>query len=164
MLRDRLDSLAAAFLADSQPGLIFEYGRLIFANDAAKRLLRSTDSTDEFLNALRHSIDVGVVDRGLLLHTRSGVFAPVLRPAGIRRVHPTRICFLVKRHEVAPTCEGLSDRELDVVRLLVKGLTNREIAARLGISIETVRKHVSSCLEKTGTKTRAGLVAKALGH
>jgi DNA-binding CsgD family transcriptional regulator len=58
----------------------------------------------------------------------------------------------------------LSDRELDVVRLLVKGLTNQEIADELSISIETVRKHVSKALEKTGTKTRAGLVAKALSR
>lgn len=164
MLRERLDSLAAAFLADTRPGLIFEYGRLIFANDAARQLLRSTESSDEFLNTLRGSVDAGVIDRGLLLHTRSGVFAPVLRPAGSRRVHPTRICFLVKRHDVAPTCEGLSDRELDVVRLLVKGPSNQQIADELGISIETVRKHVSKALEKTGAKTRTGLVAKALSR
>jgi DNA-binding CsgD family transcriptional regulator len=49
------------------------------------------------------------------------------------------------------------------VRLLVKGFTNQQIADGLGISIETVRKHVSKALEKTGTKTRSGLVAKALG-
>jgi DNA-binding CsgD family transcriptional regulator len=164
ILRERLDSLAAAFLADSRPGLIFEYGRLIFANDAAGRLLRSTESSDAFLNALKVSVDAGVIDRRLLLHARSGVFAPVLRPAGSGRVHPTRICFLVKRRDVAPTCEGLSDRELDVVRQLVEGLTNQEIADELGISIETVRKHVSKALEKTGAKTRAGLVAKALSR
>jgi DNA-binding CsgD family transcriptional regulator len=55
-------------------------------------------------------------------------------------------------------------RRLEVVRLLVKGFTNQQIADGLGISIETVRKHVSKALEKTGTKTRAGLVARALGR
>ena len=44
----------------------------------------------------------------------------------------------------------------------MKGLTNGQIAGKLGISIETVRKHVSNALEKTGTKTRAGLVGRAL--
>ena len=48
--------------------------------------------------------------------------------------------------------------------LLVKGLTNAEIAGELGISVETVRKHVSKALEKTETKTRAGLVGRALGR
>ena len=163
ILRDRLNSLAAAFLADSRPGLIFEYGRLIFVNDAARRLLRSTESGDDFLNALRTSVDAGVIKRTLLLHAHDGAFAPVLRPAGSGRVHPTRICFLVKRHDVPPTCEGLSHRELDVVRLLVKGLTNQEIADDLAISIETVRKHVSKALEKTGMKTRTALASFILG-
>jgi len=45
----------------------------------------------------------------------------------------------------------------------VKGLTNGQIAVELGISVETVRKHVSRAFEKTGAKTRAGLVGRALG-
>ncbi len=45
---------------------------------------------------------------------------------------------------------------------LMKGFTNGEIATRLGISIETVRKHISHSLKKTETKTRAALVARAL--
>jgi hypothetical protein len=36
-----------------------------------------------------------------------------------------------------------------------------QVAGELSISVETVRKHVSNALEKTGTKTRAGLVGRA---
>jgi DNA-binding CsgD family transcriptional regulator len=164
LVRERLDSLTAAFLADARPGLIFEYGRLVFANDAARQLLGSVAASDEFLSALKASVDAGMIQPGLLLRSRSGVYAPVLHPARSRRGHPTRICFLVEWREAAPVCEDLSDRELEVVRLLVKGFTNQQIADGLGISIETVRKHVSKALEKTGTKTRAGLVARALGR
>lgn len=74
------------------------------------------------------------------------------------------ICFLIKQRSVDPAFEPLSERELGVVRLLVKGLTNRQIADELCISIRTVRKHVSHALEKTGAKTRAGLVGRALGR
>ena len=70
----------------------------------------------------------------------------------------------MKRHDVAPACDGLSDRELEVVRLLVKGITNQQIADELGISIETVRKRVSKALEKTDMKTRTALAGFILGR
>jgi DNA-binding CsgD family transcriptional regulator len=160
----RLDSFAEAFSKDGRPGLIFEYGRLVYANDAARTLLQSTLMSDAFLNALKLSIDRGRIEPHLELRTRSCIYAPVLHSSPSRKGHPTRICFLIKQSDMTPACDGLSERELDVVRLLVKGITNQEIADDLGISIETVRKHVSKSLEKTGTKTRAGLVAKALSR
>ena len=108
--------------------------------------------------------DRGGLEPGLRLQTESGVYAPVLQPPRIRRGHPTVICFLIKQRRVDPAFESLSERELGVLRLLVKGLTNQLIADALRISIETVRTHVSHALEKTGTKTRAGLVGRALGR
>ena len=163
LARERLYTLTVAFLADTRPGLIFEYRRLVFANDAARTLLRSTETSAEFLNGLKISVSGGALQPGLLLRTRSGVYAPVLHPTRNRRAHPTRICFLVKVPEATAAYASLSERELDVLRLLVKGLTNGEMAHELGISIETVRKHISHALEKTGTTTRAGLVGRALG-
>ena len=163
LVRERLDTFAAAFLSESRPGLIFEYGRLVFANDAARTLLGSTSESDRFVEALKASISQGVLERGLLLRTRSGTFAPVLHPARHRQGHPTRICFLVRRSTSTSTYESLSERELDVLRLLVKGRTNGEIGEELRISIETVRKHVSRAFEKTGTKNRAGLVGRGVG-
>lgn len=53
----------------------------------------------------------------------------------------------------------LSAREQDVARLLGEGLRNREIAVRLGIGLGTVKDHVHHILQKTGTRTRAGLAA-----
>lgn len=164
LVRERLDTFAAEFLADVRPGLIFEYGRLVFANDAARNVLDSTSASDGFVAALKASVRNGVLERGLLLRTSSGTYAPVLHPAHSRHGHPTRICFLVRRSESTAAYESLSERELDVLTLLVKGLTNGQIADELGISIETVRKHVSRAFEKTGTNTRAGLVGRALGR
>lgn len=48
----------------------------------------------------------------------------------------------------------LTLREAEVVDLLRHGLTNREISARLGVSINTVKKHVASAYEKRGLRSR----------
>jgi DNA-binding CsgD family transcriptional regulator len=60
---------------------------------------------------------------------------------------------------------GLTRREVDVLRLLADGLTNREIAARLYISEKTAEHHVSRILGKLGVRTRgaASSVAHRLG-
>ncbi|GAB3285651.1 helix-turn-helix transcriptional regulator [Kineosporia babensis] len=55
----------------------------------------------------------------------------------------------------------LSPREQEVLRLLVGGGRNQEIAKELGISENTVKFHVSNLLRKAGARTRAELVALA---
>jgi DNA-binding NarL/FixJ family response regulator len=51
-----------------------------------------------------------------------------------------------------------------VADLVACGLTNPEIAARLGVSAGTVKDHVSSALRKLGARTRAELAAVVSGH
>lgn len=58
----------------------------------------------------------------------------------------------------------LSDRELEIVRHVAQGHSGREIADELGISHDTVRTHVRNAMEKVGARSRAHLVAKALGE
>jgi DNA-binding CsgD family transcriptional regulator len=110
------------------------------------------------------SLNRGSLEPGLTLQTRSGIYVPTLRPAQTRGWHPTVICLLIRQRWVDPAFESLTERERGVVMLLIKGLTNAEIAGELTISVETVRKHVAKALEKTETKTRAGLVGRALGR
>lgn len=57
---------------------------------------------------------------------------------------------------------SLSDRELQIVELVTAGLTNQDIASRLGISKRTVDNHVSNILTKTQTDNRVSLVGWAL--
>ncbi|HLY49441.1 MAG TPA: LuxR C-terminal-related transcriptional regulator [Solirubrobacteraceae bacterium] len=64
--------------------------------------------------------------------------------------------------DIDETHGELTAREQAVVRLLALGLTSPEIADRLSISVSTVRTHVRNAMLKTGTKTRAQLVAVAL--
>lgn len=62
------------------------------------------------------------------------------------------------------TTESLTRREAEVVRTVSLGKTSTEIAAELGVSNETVRTHVRNAMEKTGTHTRAALVAAAFAR
>ena len=58
--------------------------------------------------------------------------------------------------------ETLSEREREVLALLVDGLMNKEIARRLAVSERTVKFHVGSILAKLGVPNRAAAVRVAL--
>jgi two-component system, LuxR family, sensor kinase FixL len=57
---------------------------------------------------------------------------------------------------------SLNDREMDILRLLVQGLANKEIAARMDISESTVKNALQQLFAKTSVRTRAQLVRVAL--
>ena len=63
-----------------------------------------------------------------------------------------------------PPHEALSDREFEVMRLLVEGLGPTEIGARLHLSVKTVSTHKTHILEKLGVGSTAELVRYALEH
>lgn len=58
----------------------------------------------------------------------------------------------------------LTERERDVLTLMIDGLSNREIGEKLIISSSTVKNHVSSILSKMGTTSRTQAVALAVEH
>jgi two-component system response regulator NreC len=64
--------------------------------------------------------------------------------------------------EPAGTPDHLTERELDVLRLIALGNTNTEIAEALCLSVRTVESHRGHIQSKTGRSTRAELVAYAL--
>lgn len=68
------------------------------------------------------------------------------RPTGVRRVH------------------GLTPRELEVLRLVAAGKTNKAIARELSLSEKTVDRHVSSILGKLNVPSRAAATAFAYEH
>jgi DNA-binding NarL/FixJ family response regulator len=59
---------------------------------------------------------------------------------------------------------SLTEQELNILALLTKGLTNREISERVFLSEKTVRNYVSSILSKLGLSSRAEAAAYAVRH
>ena len=80
------------------------------------------------------------------------VFQPAVTERLLRRVEV---------HSLAPP-ERLTDRELEVVRLMSGGYSNKEIAHALGTAEGTIKNHVSSILAKFGVRDRTRAVLKAL--
>jgi predicted ATPase/DNA-binding CsgD family transcriptional regulator len=64
-------------------------------------------------------------------------------------------------HPRAGPAQGLTPRESEITALVADGLTNREIAARLYISVRTVEAHIDHVLTKLGFRTRTQLAAWA---
>jgi DNA-binding NarL/FixJ family response regulator len=60
--------------------------------------------------------------------------------------------------------DKLTERELDVLRLIAKGISNGEIARQLHLSEGTVRNHVSAILEKLGVSDRTQAAVIAIQH
>jgi DNA-binding NarL/FixJ family response regulator len=87
------------------------------------------------------------VHRGLLVV--DDVAGPLVRP----------------RIQALPTAETLTPRETEALQLLSEGLSNRQIAERLGIGERTAKFHVNSILAKLGalTRTEAVVLAARLG-
>jgi DNA-binding CsgD family transcriptional regulator len=76
--------------------------------------------------------------------------------------HPHPPATVVSNQWTAP--DSLSQREVEVLRLVAAGKSNREIADTLCISLNTVATHVRNILTKTGTANRTEAAAYALRH
>ena len=114
-----------------------------------------------------------VDDENLLAAIRSGASGYLTKdtsPAGLvraifgirdgdlpmpRRMAAELVRQLVSSPAVGAGAGGLSARELEVLRLVTDGLTDRDIGAALGISPRTVGRHVGNILEKLGVRNRA---------
>ncbi len=65
-------------------------------------------------------------------------------------------------HPEEPASAGiLTDRELEVVRLLARGMSNKDIAARLNLSTQTVKFHLTNVYRKLEVENRTGAVSAA---
>jgi DNA-binding NarL/FixJ family response regulator len=84
-------------------------------------------------------------------------------------VHPAMTRALLQQpvtteHRRGSAIEPLTPRELDVLRLLARGNTNRQIASLLGLSMRTVENHRANLMGKLGLTSRVELVNYAEEH
>jgi DNA-binding NarL/FixJ family response regulator len=85
----------------------------------------------------------------------------LLAPALVRRLVEDFVRRPAPGTTVPAQLEGLSERELDVLRLVARGLSNAEIAQALFVSETTVRTHVGHILAKLGVRGRVQAVVVA---
>jgi DNA-binding NarL/FixJ family response regulator len=64
----------------------------------------------------------------------------------------------------APPPDGLTQREVEILGLIARGMTNPEIAAQLFLSNHTVKTHISRIFAKTGSRDRAAAIGYAHRH
>ena len=60
--------------------------------------------------------------------------------------------------------DRLTTREVEILRLVTGGLTNRQLAEELGVSTRTVDAHLRSIYAKLGVKSRSGATRYAIEH
>lgn len=135
--------------------------------DRAEELFTSALSLDQATGSVVHTAET-LVHYGRHLLTNGdepGGWAKLTRarelaePIGQQRV--LRLIPLVGQERAL---DGLSEREIAVLRLLAEGLSNREIGERLYISANTAANHVRSILMKTGTANRTQAAMYASDH
>jgi DNA-binding CsgD family transcriptional regulator len=105
--------------------------------------------------------DEAATNRGLIMLDALGARATAERSRRELRQRGVRSIARGPRPSTRANLAGLTRREVDVLRLVDSGLSNAEIASRLGVSPKTVDHHVSAILAKLQSATRGEAAARA---
>lgn len=140
--------------------------RLIEKGSSARVLIMTMHEDSELMKeCLRVGASGFIIKRAAESELVDAVYA-VSR--GIIYIHPSMMNSLVTPEAPKKTrterVSDLSAREVDVLRLIVKGYSNREIASTLSISIRTVETHRANIMEKLNLHSRVDLVRFANEH
>lgn len=100
----------------------------------------------------------------LMKNVSARELAAAIRAAkdGKMTLSPEAAQALVRASQQAQETEVLTEREREVLKLMVEGLNNAEIAERLVVSLSTVKYHISNILMKLGVDNRVAAVTMAI--
>jgi LuxR family maltose regulon positive regulatory protein len=113
---------------------------------------------------VRIFVDEGLPMASLLYEAlSSGIAAAYVQRllAAFPKVEPEQVGPPTAQIPDSALIEPLSDRELEVLRLIAEGLTNREIASRLYLALNTVKAHSSNIYGKLNVHSRTQAIARA---
>jgi DNA-binding NarL/FixJ family response regulator len=139
---------AGALLADLQTGGIEEHGLPAIVGAAATRA-RSSRTSSHLPTRVRGTSGRWLRVTAVPMESDDGSVAVTIEPARAGDLYP----ILLESY-------GLTDREVEIVLLLARGLATKEIAAELSLSAHTVRDHVKTIYSKAGVNSRGTLVAR----
>jgi len=74
------------------------------------------------------------------------------------------ILFSPKMNELSEKVRSITARELDIVKFMLKDMTNEEIAVHLKLSVRTVNAHKGNIMRKIGAKTTSGMIKTILDY
>lgn len=122
-------------------------------------------------SVLDESLVVGAIQAGaigyLLKDTEPAKLCKAIKAAadGQVQLSPAAAAMLMHRVKCPRSPETLTERETEVLRLIARGESNKEIAAHLFISETTVKTHVKNIMQKLGvpSRTQAALYAASVG-
>ncbi|GAG91853.1 unnamed protein product [marine sediment metagenome] len=140
----------------------FEATRVIRAKNSSVQVIALTSFADQDL--VTQAFKAGVISY-LLKDVHSEKLAETIREAnrGRATIDSAAAQALVASTNESPTLgDELTNREREILTLLVAGKTNKEIAGQLSLSEGTVRFHVSNILSKMGASNRTEAVSLAL--
>jgi DNA-binding CsgD family transcriptional regulator len=170
--------------------LFSKSGDILFKNSEAEILSRQMLETGsdeqrqdifppeilEFYQSLRNLLDISKSEHAPEQHELRRVIGDVKSPVLLRgfplasHAEKDDVCVLIlmekigrERRVVPPRAKDhfrLTDREVEIVKYISEGWTNKEIARHLKISEHTVKEHVRHLLKKTKTTTRTGILAQ----
>jgi DNA-binding NarL/FixJ family response regulator len=155
---DRPDVVLMDLNLGDGPGGAEVTARLRALPDAPEVLILTTyDTESDILRAL----DAGA--KGYLLKDAPAdeLFAAIRATARGETVLASSVAALLVRRASSPG-PVVTDREVEVLELLARGLGNKEMAQELFVSEATVKSHLSHVYAKLGVDTRAGAVAAAI--
>jgi DNA-binding NarL/FixJ family response regulator len=110
--------------------------------------------------------DADRIDIARALHAAAGglaVFDPRVQ-ATLLAAATSRVRAEPEPAAPAPPPDGLTQREVEILALIARGMTNPEIAAALFLSNHTIKTHISRIFAKTGSRDRAAAIGYAHRH
>jgi HD-GYP domain-containing protein (c-di-GMP phosphodiesterase class II) len=128
----------------------------------AARILAVACRFDELAKAARQPVPEATEDA--LTQLEAAAAADKLDPDCIRALRAELRGARVRRPLRRSRPRGLTDREIEVLRLIARGLTNREMAAELTVSDRTIGRHIENIYNKLGVSSRAASTLFALEH